>query len=135
MILNVGFWTCKLVWMFLLSDNPSSSCCCWSPWKSGGGNYRVCIYPNYFRQTMLFVSIHLIVIRHFFIALLKQEKHWCLLLIKSYLLDLQVWERWYDLVNGSYEFWSDFAHLLFSWIYVKHILGSSVPYIRITLNS
>lgn len=39
---NLGFRKCKLVWMFLLQNYSSSSCCSWCSRKPGWCNNRVC---------------------------------------------------------------------------------------------
>lgn len=47
LLVDAGFWTCKLVWVFLLPNHSSRSCCCWSSRKSGPCNNRVCLVSFY----------------------------------------------------------------------------------------
>lgn len=108
LIVDIG--TCKLVWMLLLSHHPISLSChrssrgsCWGDNRVGPSVFLLS-YPSFcfFVPWRCFSPIALT--GPFFPGMLKREKHWCLLLIKSYLLDRLVLGRWYDSSDQSYEF-------------------------------
>jgi hypothetical protein len=102
-ILIVDIRTCKLVWMLLLPDHPISPCCYRSSRGPCWGDNRVEPYfvPFLFPFKFKVISASIPSIRSFLPGLLKQEKHWCLLLIKSFLLDHLGLGRWYDSLGQS----------------------------------
>jgi len=102
-ILIVDIRTCKLVWMLLLPDHPISPCCHRSSRGPCWGDNRVEPYfaPSLFSFNFKVMSASIISIGPFLPGLVKQEKHWCLLWIKSFLLDHLGLVRWYGSLSQS----------------------------------